>query len=89
MDLMKLACNVEIGDLDASIIDVLLNWYECNSNIQIFDHVTHFPSLYSLQKLPDYDDNTATGELQLIANHIDPILTPLFHQPEHGRALLW
>ncbi|SAM03625.1 hypothetical protein [Absidia glauca] len=68
MDLMKLACNVEIDDLDASMIDVLLN---------------------CVQKLPDYEDSTATGEQQLIANHIGPILTPLFHQPENGRALYW
>ncbi|CAO3593173.1 unnamed protein product [Absidia cylindrospora] len=68
VDLMKLALNVDIDDLDASILDVLLN---------------------CVQKLPDYQDNAPPGEQQLITNFIDPILSPLFHQPDHDRAFYW
>ncbi|KAI8330861.1 hypothetical protein BC941DRAFT_383192 [Chlamydoabsidia padenii] len=68
MELMKLACDVDIDDLDASILDVMLN---------------------CVQKLPDYQDSAPPGEQQLITNFIDPILSPLFHQPDHNRTFYW
>ncbi|KAG0163145.1 hypothetical protein DFQ28_000347 [Apophysomyces sp. BC1034] len=45
--------------------------------------------LNCLQKLPDFNNEQAIGEQQLLTNHIDPIVIPLFHLPEHGRVFHW
>ncbi|KAI9279392.1 hypothetical protein BY458DRAFT_553904 [Sporodiniella umbellata] len=45
--------------------------------------------LNCLQKLPDFNSEQTIGEQQLITNHIDPIVIPLFHLPEYGRVFRW
>ncbi|KAI9323133.1 hypothetical protein BX666DRAFT_2021888 [Dichotomocladium elegans] len=42
-----------------------------------------------LNKLPEYGQRTAIGEQNLVTNHIDPIVSPIFHQPACGRFFRW
>ncbi|KAI9315731.1 hypothetical protein BX666DRAFT_345518 [Dichotomocladium elegans] len=42
-----------------------------------------------LNKLPEYGQRTAIGEQDLIINYIDPIVSPIFHQPVCSRLFRW
>ncbi|KAI9323134.1 hypothetical protein BX666DRAFT_1883632 [Dichotomocladium elegans] len=42
-----------------------------------------------LNKLPEYGQRTVIGEQDLITNYIDPIVSPIFHQPVCGRLFRW
>ncbi|KAG0187984.1 hypothetical protein DFQ28_005518 [Apophysomyces sp. BC1034] len=45
--------------------------------------------LNCVNKLPDYELDMTIGEQELITNYVDPILSPIFHQPTNGRLFRW
>ncbi|KAG0736632.1 hypothetical protein G6F23_010833 [Rhizopus arrhizus] len=42
-----------------------------------------------VMKLPQTNTSSKIGEMELITNYLDPILSPMFHQPDHGRLFKW
>lgn len=48
---------------------------------------THFDD--SLNKLPGFVRVGAVGEMELTTNFLDPVFSPLFHQPQQNRHFLW
>jgi hypothetical protein len=41
----------------------------------------------SVNKLPIFKSNAEMGEQQLITNHVDPVISPIFIIPDEGREL--
>ncbi|KAI9317898.1 hypothetical protein BX666DRAFT_1856457 [Dichotomocladium elegans] len=43
----------------------------------------------SISKLPSSETAQVIGETELITNYLDPILSPMFHNPRKGRVFRW
>ncbi|KAG0164108.1 hypothetical protein DFQ29_002483, partial [Apophysomyces sp. BC1021] len=54
-------------------------------NANDFDTTMLDVLLNCVNKLPEYENDIQVGEQQLITNHIDPVVSPLFHMPQYGR----
>ncbi|CAO3666577.1 unnamed protein product [Rhizopus stolonifer] len=45
--------------------------------------------LNCLNKLPNFKKTEEIGEMELTTNYLDPVLSPIFHNPERNKHLLW
>ncbi|KAI9243689.1 hypothetical protein BY458DRAFT_591557 [Sporodiniella umbellata] len=45
--------------------------------------------LNCLNKLPNFRKTEEISEMELITNYLDPVLSPIFHNPEKNKHLLW
>lgn len=43
----------------------------------------------SLNKLPNFKKTEEISEMELTANYLDPVLSPVFHSPENNKHLIW
>ncbi|KAG1441163.1 hypothetical protein G6F56_011608 [Rhizopus delemar] len=42
-----------------------------------------------VQKLPNQERLSHVGEMELIVNFLDPILSPIYHRPDKNKLLVW
>ncbi|KAG0733514.1 hypothetical protein G6F57_014829 [Rhizopus arrhizus] len=42
-----------------------------------------------VMKLPQKNTSNKIGEMEPINNYLDPILSPMLHQPDHGKLFKW
>ncbi|CEP09290.1 hypothetical protein [Parasitella parasitica] len=45
--------------------------------------------LNCLNKLPNFKKTEEISEMELTTNYLDPVLSPLFHNPENNKHLIW
>lgn len=43
----------------------------------------------SLNKLPNFTKTDAISEMELTTNYLDPVLSPIFHDAQNDKHLLW
>ncbi|KAG1142913.1 hypothetical protein G6F37_007290 [Rhizopus arrhizus] len=90
----RLKNNVEVVEplLQASKNIILLKEKEYDPillNYVNIDDIELLRDIICLNKLPNFKKTEEISEMELTTNYLDPVLSPIFHNPEKNKHLLW